>query len=94
MELVKIVSLVCLPKKGKHQAAEQVASATAEFRRARRRHSVVEAAIGALQAGNGLKRCRDKTELGFERYLHTLGKLLIAREQESANAAHSQRQAA
>jgi hypothetical protein len=101
--LAKIVPLVCLPKKGKHQAAEQDASATAEFRRARRRHSGVEAAIGALQAGNGLKRCRDKTELGFKRYLalgmfgrnlHTLGKLLIAREHESANAAHSQRQAA
>lgn len=102
-ELAKIVPLVCLPKKGKHQAAEQNASATAEFRRARRRHSGVEAVIGALQAGNGLKRCRDKTELGFERYLalgvfgrnlHTLGKLLIAREHESANAAYSKRQAA
>jgi hypothetical protein len=102
-ELAKIVPLVCLPKKGKHQAAKQDASATVEFRRARRRHSGVEAAIGALQAGNGLKRCRDKTELGFERYLalgvfgrnlHNLGKLLIAREDESANAAHSQRQAA
>ena len=88
-ELAKIVPLVCLPKKGKHQAAKQDASATDEFRRARRRHSGVEAAIGALQAGNGLKRCRDKTEIGFERYLalgvfgrnlHTLGKLLIARE--------------
>jgi transposase, IS5 family len=102
-ELAKIVPLVCLPKKGKHQSAEQEASATAAFRRARRRHSGVEAAIGALQAGNGLKRCRDKTELGFERYLalgvfgrnlHTLGKLLIAREHESANAACSKRQAA
>lgn len=102
-ELAKIVPLVCLPKKGSHQAAEQAASATAAFRRARRRHSGVEAAIGALQAGNGLKRCRDKTELGFERYLalgvfgrnlHTLGKLLIAREHESANAACSKRQAA
>jgi hypothetical protein len=50
-----------------------------------------------------MKRCRDKTELGFERYLalgvfgrnlHTLGKLLIAREHESSNAAYSQRQAA
>jgi predicted GNAT family N-acyltransferase len=102
-ELAKIVPLVCLPKKGKHQSAEQNASATKAFRRARRRHSGVEAAIGVLQAGNGLKRCRDKTESGFERYLalgvfgrnlHTLGKLLIAREDESANAAYSKRQAA
>jgi hypothetical protein len=102
-ELAKIVPLVCLPKKGKHQSAEQNAMATDAFRRARRCHSGVEAAIGALQAGNGMKRCRDKTELGFERYLalgvfgrnlHTLGKLLIAREHESANAAYSKRQAA
>lgn len=102
-ELAKLVSLVCLPKKGKHQSAQQNASATDAFRRARRRHSGIEAAIGALQSGNGLKRCRDKTELGFERYLalgvfgrnlHTLGKLLIAREDESANAAYSKRQAA
>lgn len=48
---------------------EQDASATAAFRRALRRHSGVEAAMGAFKAGNGLKRCRDKTELGFERYL-------------------------
>ena len=102
-ELAKIVPLVCLPKKGKHQSAAQAASATDEFRRARRRHSGVEAAIGALQSGNGMKRCRDKTELGFERYLalgifgrnlHTLGKLVIANEDESAYAAHSKRQAA
>ena len=101
--LAKIVPLVCLPKKGKHQAAKQNASSSDAFRRARRRHSGVEAAIGALQAGNGMKRCRDKTELGFERYLslgvfgrnlHTLGKLLIARENESAAAALSKRQAA
>ena len=56
-----------------------------------------------MQSGNGLKRCRDKTELGFERYvalavlgrnLHTLGKLLIAGEDESAAAATSKRAAA
>ena len=47
----------------------------------------VEAAIGAMQAGNGLERCRDKTDRGYERYvglgilgrnLQTLGKLLLA----------------
>jgi hypothetical protein len=50
-----------------------------------------------------LERCRDKTELGFERYvalgmlgrnLHTLGKLLIAQDNDSANAAYSKRAAA
>ena len=63
----------------------------------------MESAIGALQAGNGLQRCRDKTELGFERYvalgvlgrnLQTLGKRLIAREDESCHAAFSKRSAA
>ena len=78
----------------------QAAAATVEFREARQRHSGIESAIGALQAGNGLKRCRDHTELGFQRYislgilgrnLHVLGKLLIAREQANSEAARSRR---
>ena len=63
----------------------------------------MESAIGALQNGNGLVRCRDGTEVGFARYvalavlgrnLHVLGKLLIAREDEFAPAALSKRAAA
>ena len=63
----------------------------------------MESAIGALQRGNGLKRCRDRSELGFERYfglailgrnIHTLGKLLIAHRDATAAAARSKRQAA
>ena len=55
------------------------------FRKARQHHPGVESAIGALQAGNGLKRCRDRSKRGYERYvalgilgrnLQTLGKLL------------------
>ncbi len=102
-QLAEIVPHVCLPKKGRKQSAQQNESASEQFRQARRRHAGVESAIGALQAGNGLERCRDKTELGFERYvalgmfgrnLHTLGKLLIAQDHESANAAYSKRSAA
>ena len=102
-QLAEIVPHVCLPKKGHKQSADQKSSASEQFRRARRRHPGVESAIGALQAGNGLERCRDKTELGFERYvalgvlgrnLQTLGKLLIAREDESCHAAFSKRSAA
>jgi hypothetical protein len=102
-ELAEIVPNLCLPKKGKKQAARQEASASETFHQSRRRHSGVESAIGALQSGNGLDRCRDKSELGFERYialgilgrnLHTLGKLLIAEEDKSSPAAHSKRQAA
>jgi hypothetical protein len=100
-QLKKIVTTPCLPKPGSKQSAEQSRNATIAFRQARDRHSGVESAIGALQSGNGLERCRDRTELGFERYvtlgilgrnLHVLGKLIIAREAESCEAANSKRQ--
>jgi hypothetical protein len=101
--LAQIIPHPCLPKPGSKQSARQQAEATVKFHTARRRHPGVESAIGALQSGNGLKRCRDKTELGFERYvalgllgrnLHTLGKLLIAQEDALAKAAYSRRSAA
>jgi len=99
-ELAEIVARPCLPKPGAKQAAEQAEQATTSFRRARQRHAGVESAVGALQAGNGLERSRDRSELGFERYLalgvlgrnlHVLGKLLIAQEDEHCEAARSQR---
>jgi hypothetical protein len=102
VELAKIIAHPCLPKPGAKQAVAQAAAATVEFRESRQRHSGIESAIGALQAGNGLKRCRDHTELGFQRYislgilgrnLHVLGKLLIAREQANSEAARSRRRA-
>ena len=102
-QLAEIVNQVCLPKPGKNQAAEQAAQASVTFHQARRRHPGVESAIGALQSGNGLVRCRDGSEVGFDRYvalavlgrnLHALGKLLIAREDATAPAAQSKRAAA
>lgn len=99
-ELAKIVVTPCLLKPGAKQSAEQTGQATIAFRQARQRHSGVESAIGALQAGNGLERSRDRTEPGFERYvqlgilgrnLHVLGKLVIAREAHLCEAAHSTR---
>lgn len=101
--LAEIVKHPCLPKPGCQQAAKQAAEASVTFHRARQRHSGVESAIGALQSGNGLVRCRDGTETGFARYvalavlgrnLHALGKLLIARERKSSPAALSKRAAA
>ena len=94
---------LCLPKPGSKQSVEQTAKASVKFHQARNRHPGVESAIGALQSGNGLARCRDETEGGFERYvalavlgrnLHALGKLLIARKDELAPAAYSERAAA
>ena len=101
--LKELVPSTCLPAKSPKQAAEQMKNANVEFRQARKRHPGVESAIGAMQAGNGLKRSRDRSLIGFERYLalgllgrniHTLGKLLIRKEHPDCEAAHSRRHAA
>jgi transposase, IS5 family len=102
-ELAKILEHPCLPMSGAQQAAQQERTASIEFRDARQSHPGVESAIGALQSGNGLERCRDRTEKGFERYIglgvlgrnfHVLGKLLIAREAPNSQAAYSRRKPA
>ncbi len=98
-ELAQIIAHPCLPMPGK-KGQRQARQASVEFRQARQRHSGIESVIGALQSGNGLARSRDRTEPGFERYLglgvlgrnlHVLGKLLIARQQASCQAALSRR---
>jgi hypothetical protein len=100
-QLAKIVIHPCLPKKGEANGRIQHAEATVEFRQARQRHPGVESAIGALQAGNGQERCRDKSKNGYERYvglgilgrnLHVLGKLLVAQDDPNCQAAKSKRQ--
>jgi transposase, IS5 family len=102
-KLNRIVEHPCLPMSGVHQAARQESTASVEFCEARQSHPGIESAIGALQSGNGLVRCRDRTERGFARYiglgvlgrnLHVLGKLLIAREAPGSQAARSRRQSA
>jgi hypothetical protein len=102
-ELAKIVSRACVPAKPPQQFAEQMANASVEFRRSRQRHPGIESAIGALPSGNGLKRCRDRSELGLARYLglavlgrnlHVRGKLLIASHDSTAVAAITKRKAA
>jgi len=101
--LAEIIAHPCLPMPGRHQAAEQAEAASIQFRQARQRHPGVESAIAALQSGNGLMRCRDRTERGFRRYLqlgvlgrnlHLLGKLLIAQDRRDSPAAQSRRKAA
>ena len=102
-ELSELVDHLCLPRTGVKQSAVQLVQADDEFRSAQQNHSGVESMIGALQSGNAMKRCRDRSEIGFERYmqlgilgrnLHTLGRMLIARENKNAAAAHSRRKAA
>lgn len=101
--LAEIVNDVCLPKPGVKQSVEQLEVASVKFHQARQRHPGIESAIGALQSGNGLVRCRDVSEVGFERYvalavlgrnLHTLGKLIISKQNPDAAAAISYRAAA
>ena len=101
--LSALVDHLCLPKPGAKQSVVQQAEADEEFLSAQQYHSGVQSAIGALQSGNALKRCRDHSEIGFERYmrlailgrnLHTLGRLMIAREKHDAAAGQSRRKAA
>ena len=81
----------------------QLANADEEFLEAQQNHPGVESAIGALQSGNGMKRCRDRSEIGFDRYvslailgrnMQTLGRLLIAQQAPKSEAAAIRRQAA
>ena len=100
--LAEIVEDTCLPPRHPQQYAETLKSGSVTFHQLRQRHPGIESAIGALQSGNGLERCRDRSEIGFERYLglgilgrniHTLGKLLIACQAAQSTAAHTQRKA-
>ena len=99
-QLAEIVEHVCLPTTGKHKSRDQEETASQEFHSSRQHHPGIESAIGALQSGNGLKRCRDHTHLGFERYvglgilgrnLNVLGKALLAKTHPKCAAASSQR---
>jgi len=100
LELAKIFAHPCVPTTGSRKSQQQEETATVEFRAARQRHSGIESAIGALQSGNGLARCRDHTYVGFRRYvglgilgrnLHVLGKILLSQDDPQCRAAYSRR---
>lgn len=101
--LRELVPVPCLPTTGVQAAAEQAEAASEAWHTARRRHPGIESAIGALQSGNGCARCRDRTKLGYRRYLAlavlarnliTLGRIAIAQDNPEALAGRSRRQAA
>lgn len=103
LALQEIVDNVCVLPRAPGQYAERLKNGSVEFHQTRLRHSGVESAIGALQRGNGLKRCRDRSEIGFEGYfglpilgrnIHTLGKLLLAKHHATSTSAQNARQAA
>jgi transposase, IS5 family len=102
-ELAEIVRTPCIAAKGQEKGRQQQKEGTMAFRKARQNHPGVESAIGALQKGNGLKRCRDRSKPGYERYvalgilgrnLQTLGKLLLAQDKADCQAAKSKRKRA
>ena len=99
-ELAKIVRTPCIAAKGQEKGRQQQEEGTVAFRKARQNHPGVESAIGALQAGNGMKRCRDRSKKGYERFvglgmlgrnLQTLGKLLLAQDAANCQAAKTKR---
>ncbi len=101
-QLSDLVANLCLPKPGAKQSVKQLLDADEDFLAAQQNHPGVESVIGALQNGNGLERCRDHSEIGFERYmslailgrnLHTLGRMLIAAADQESEAAVSRRKA-
>jgi transposase, IS5 family len=101
--LAEIVATPCIASKGEAKGRQQQEEATVNFRKARQRHPGVESAVGALQVGNGQKRCRDRGKRGYDRYvalgilgrnLQTLGKLLLSRDHADCQAAKSKRKPA
>lgn len=98
--LAEIVRTPCVACKGQAKGRQQQKEGTVAFRQARQHHPGIESAIGAVQSGNGLKRCRDRGQRGYERYvglgilgrnLQTLGKLLLAQEAADCLAAQTKR---
>jgi transposase, IS5 family len=63
-----LLDKVTLPKKGKLSEKDKEREYSEEFLKAKRKHSAVESAIGALQ-NHGLGICPDKGLDGFLRYL-------------------------
>ena len=101
--LESIVDHPCLPPRHRNQYAQWLKEASVRVHRSRKHHSGIESAIGAFQSGNGMKRCRDRSEIGFERYLgwavlgrnvHVLGRLLIAAAEAKSQAARTKRKKA
>jgi IS5 family transposase len=102
-DLAEIVRTPCIACKGPDKGRRQQKEGTVAFRKARQQHPGIESAIGAVQSGNGLKRCRDRSKEGYERYvalgilgrnLQTLGKLLLAQDEADCQAAKSKRKEA
>jgi IS5 family transposase len=100
-QLAALIPVVCIPMRGAKKGKKQLEQASAAFKEARRAHPGIEALIGVLQRGHGLKRCRDRTFLGYQRYvglailghnLKILGRLLLRQQHAECLAASTKRQ--
>ena len=92
--------ILCLPMPGANRPSSRNRKPPSSS--ARRGNDIPESSPPSTpcRAGNGLERCRDRTERGFSRYiqlgvlgrnLHVLGKILLAREDAQCKAAQSRR---
>ena len=102
-DLKAFVKHPCLPPRHRNQYAQWLQKASVRVHGSRKHHSGIESTIGSFQRGNGMKRCRDRTESGLERYLglavlgrniHVLGKLLVTVNNAKSEAARTKRKKA
>ena len=66
--LAQLLEKVILPKKGRLSEKDKEIEHSPEFKKTKRKHSAVEAAISTLE-NHGLDRCRDHGIHGFKRYV-------------------------
>jgi hypothetical protein len=80
-----------MPKKGKPNQKEKAEEGTKKYKKLRNQHSAVESNINQLEY-NGLDRCPDRGEHGFNRYiglgviaynLHRIGKYLLEKDKQA-----------
>ncbi len=65
--LAEIVEDTYLTPRHPRQYTDAIKSEYVTIHQLRQRHPGIKSAIDDLQSGNGLDRCRDRSEIGFER---------------------------
>ncbi len=89
-ELLKILNVVALPRKGKLSKQNKELQSSDEWREAKQGHSAIESCINGLQV-SALDKCPDKGKKNFDLYvamavvsrnLHRLGSILIEKDRK------------
>jgi hypothetical protein len=98
-ELVELLDLVILPKKGRLSESDKAREGSDRFIKARYQHSAIESCLNNLEQ-RGLDRCRSHGKHGFERHvalsvvacnLHRIGLILQRKEKEKLIRAEHRR---